>query len=103
MKFCDEHIVGAPQRNGKAGSQINWTGYYSTDPLEKVVDHYTKVLGSENHRKEGNEDIWRFPLANPERILTVTDPQGTFPRGKCGAPPKSARTIVIISTMSRPD
>ena len=95
--FCTEHVTGA------AGAHINWTGYYSVDSPEKVVGHYTKTLGSENHRKERNEDIWRFPLAKPERVLTVTRPGGAFPLGQCTPPPRSARAIMILSTMARPD
>lgn len=103
IEFCTEHIVGAPEGDRKAGAHISWTGYYSVDPPEKVVSHYTKILGSKNHRKEGNEDVWRFPLAKPERVLTVTQPGGTFPRGQCTRPPGSARAIVITSIMTRPD
>ena len=103
IMFCTEHIVGAPQGDGKAGAHISWTGYYSADPPSKVVLYYTKILGSQNHRKEGNENIWRFPLAKPERVLTVTQPGGTFPRGRCPRPPGSARAIVITSIMTRPD
>jgi len=95
--FCTEHVNGGP--NG----HITWTGYYSSDSPEKVVLHYTKALGSENHRKERGEDVWRFPLAKPERVLTVTQPGGAFPLGQCRRPPGSTRAIVILSTMARPD
>ena len=103
VEFCTEHVVGAPGRDGKAGPHISWTGYYSVDIPEKVIGHYRKLLGSENHRKEGDEDIWRFPFEKPEQVLTITHPGGTFPRGNCARPPRSARTIVISSTMARPD
>ena len=56
---------------------------------------------SGNHRKEGDQDIWRFPADKPERVVTVTHAQGTFPRGQCSPPPGSARAIVIISAASR--
>jgi hypothetical protein len=95
--FCTEHITGSPD------AHISWTGYYSLDSPEKVVGHYTKMLGSENHRKERNEDVWRFPFEKPERVLTVTHPGGAFPLGQCTRPPGSARAIVILSTMARPD
>ena len=102
-EFCSEHVILAPEGAGKAGGHINWTGYYSVDPPEKVVLHYTKILGSKNHRRESNGDVWRFPLEKPERVLTVTPPGGTFPRGQCTPPPRSARAIVISSIMTRPD
>lgn len=96
IEFCTQHITATP-------GHIIWTGYYSVDPPEQVVRHYTKVLGSENHQKEGDEDVWRFPLAKPERVLRVTHPAGSFPRGECKGPPRSARAIVISSTMARQD
>ena len=98
IAFCTEHIIGAP-----GSGHINWTGYYSVDPPEKVVSHYTKLLGSTNHQKEGDNDVWRFPLEKPERVLSVTHPGGTFPRGQCKGPPRSARAIVISSMMARQD
>ena len=101
--FCTEHITGAPGADRKPGPHISWTAYYSVDPPMRVVGHYTKVLGSENHRKEGNEDVWRFPIAKPERCMRVTQPGGTFPTGQCTHPPGSARAIVISSTMTRPE
>lgn len=104
VQFCTEHVVGAPQPNGKASPHINWTGYYSTDPPDKVVGHYMKTLGSENHRKEGDDDTWRFPLDKPVRVLSVTNAKGTFPLGGgCTPPPGSARAVVIVSMMTRPD
>jgi hypothetical protein len=96
IAFCTQHISAI-------SGHITWTGYYSVDPPEKVVSHYTKTLGSENHQKEGDTDVWRFPLAKPERVLSVTHPGGTFPRGQCKGPPGSARAIVISSIMARPD
>ncbi len=95
--FCTEQITGAPD------AHISWTGYYSADSPEQVVRHYTKILGAENHRRERDEDVWRFPLLKPERVVTVTGPGGAFPLGQCTRPPGSARAIVILSTMARPD
>lgn len=101
--FCTEHIMGAPEGAGKAGAHITWTGYYSADSPATVVRYYTKILGAENHQKEGKEDIWRFPLAAPERVLTVSPRSGAFLPGQCTRPPGSARTIVVSSNMARPD
>ena len=101
VKFCSEHVTGAP-RDGASGAHINWTGYHSTDPPEKVVAHYKKLLGTASHLKQNDQDVWRFPsLERPERALSVTHPQGPFPRGTCSNPPDAARTIVIISTSTR--
>jgi hypothetical protein len=104
VRFCEQHTIGAPRNDGTPSSHLDWTGYYSTDSLEAVVKHYMRTLGPENHEREDGESIWRFPLTKPERVLTVTTPQGRpFPRDACKALPRGARAIVIISTMSRPD
>jgi len=100
--FCTEHVTGAPQ-GGKASAHISWTGYYSLDSPASVIRYYMKALGTKNHVKEGDENVWRFPLAKPEQVLTVTRPGGPFPLGQCSRPPGSARAIVIMSTMTRPD
>lgn len=102
IKFCSQHIVGAFQGT-HPGEHISWAGYYSVEPVEKVVRHYLQVLGAANHEKEDDEDVWRFPVDVPERVLAVTGPQGAFPRAQCDEPPATARAIVIISTMTRPD
>jgi hypothetical protein len=103
IAFCTEHITGAPEGDGKPGAHISWTGYYSADSPAKIVRHYSEILGSENHRKEDKKDVWRFPLAKPERVLTVTQPGGAFLPGQCTRPPGSARTIVTSSVMTRQD
>jgi hypothetical protein len=103
VKLCQEHVVGAPSKDGKPGAHINWISYYSIDAQERIVAHYIKVLGTSNHRRETGEDIWRFPLDKPENVLTVAGPKDERPTGNCGPPPRSARAIIIISQMTRPD
>jgi hypothetical protein len=102
VKLCQDHVVGAPSKDGKPGAHINWTSYHSIDAQETVVAYYLKVLGAGNHRRESGEDIWRFPLDKPEHVLTVAGPKATRP-GQCSPPPPSARAIVVISHVSRPD
>jgi hypothetical protein len=101
-EFCREHIAGAP-RGDQAGAHLSWTGFHSSDPPEKVVSHYMKTLGPGHHRTVGSANVWRFPLDEPTVVVSVTHPEGGFPRGQCRPPPESARTIVIISTMGRPE
>ena len=100
IKHCSEHITGAPQRDGKTGPHINWVGYYSKDPIEKVVAHYTRLLGPENYRKEGERDVWRFPLEKPERVVSVTPAGQPMPGSQCVPVPASAQAVVIISAMT---
>lgn len=96
-KYCDEHVVGGP-----GGSQLNWTGYHTTDPVEKVVGFYMKLYGSGNHVRLNDEDVWRFPPEKPERVLSVANPKDAPPSNLCKPVPKTAQTVVIISTLTRP-
>jgi hypothetical protein len=98
VKYCDEHVLGAP-----GSGQINWTGYYTTDAPEKVVAHYLEALGSRNHEKSSDgRNIWRFPVDRPERVLEVTPRGGPAPSGNCRPIPATARALVIISMLTRP-
>jgi hypothetical protein len=103
IKHCSEHITGARQPDGNAGAHINWTGYYTMDPIEKVAEHYTRLLGADNHRKEDGEDVWRFPLDKPNSVLSVRPASRGMPGSQCKPLPKSARVVVIISSMSGRD
>lgn len=102
IQFCREHIVGAPQPDGTPGAHIEWTAYHSTDPQEKVAGHYVKTLGAEGHHKERADDVWRLPVDKPTRVLHVIPAPGELPSNKCKPAPASARTVILISTMTRP-
>ena len=97
VKYCDEHVLGAP-----GSGQINWTGYHTTDPVEKVVSFYLKKYGSGNHEKLDDEDIWRFPPAKPDRVLSVGTPKSAPHSNLCKPVPTTARAVVVISTVTRP-
>jgi hypothetical protein len=101
-EFCGESIVGAPQPDGRPGAHITWTAYRSDDPPSKVVAYYLKRLGAKNRRRERSEDVWRFPLDSPDRVLSVSGPTGTFPWRKCGALPPAVQSVIMISTIARP-
>jgi hypothetical protein len=99
--FCSQHITAAPQ-DGKPGPHITRTAYHSSHPPEKVVGFYRRELGTDTHRHEEREDIWRLPLDQPERTVTVTTVKQAVLGADCKTPPRSARTVVIISTIARP-
>ena len=85
-EFCSEHIILAPEGAGKAGGHINWTGYIRWIRRRRWSFHYTKILGSKNHQKESNGDVWRFPLETPERVPRVTHPDGYVSAGTVHTP-----------------
>jgi hypothetical protein len=102
VKWCSGSVIGAPAPDGTPGAHIVWTRYYSVDPLEKVVAHYLGGLGSQNHRKESIGDLWRFPIDRPSNVLSVTAAADRPPANSCKALPAAARTVVEISSSSRP-
>lgn len=96
-KYCDEHVLGAP-----GSGQINWTGYHTADPPEKVVAFYLEQHGPDSHERLDDSDIWRFPPDKPQSVLTVTTPKGVPHSNLCKPIPGTARTAVIISRIFRP-
>jgi hypothetical protein len=100
-EFCAQHIAGAPGASGP-GPHVTATSYASPDPPAAVVAHYKHALGRENHRREGREDVWRFPLDRPERVLTVTAVGDVPTHPQCQPPPDGTATVIVISTIARP-
>lgn len=100
-EFCSQHVTGAPGPNGP-GPHITLTVYATADPPAKVVAHYQRKLGEGHHRHEGHEDVWRFPLEQPDTVLTVTPAAGAELHPLCAKPPATAATVIVISTMARP-
>jgi hypothetical protein len=97
--FCSQHVMGAP-----GGPSISWTAYHTADAPETVVAWYERQLAAGLHRREGREDVWRVPFEAPEAVMSVaaaTEPPP--PIAECRTkPPASARTIILMSTISRP-
>jgi hypothetical protein len=102
VELCGGSVTGAPGRDGRPGGHILWTTYYSVEPSATGAAHYLHLLGTQNHRKEGGEDIWRFPLDKPLHVLTVAPAPGKPPSPSCKAPPTTARAVIEISSMFRP-
>jgi hypothetical protein len=99
--YCSEHVIGAPQA-GKPGPHLDWTAYHSPDPPVKVVAFYRTELGTGSHRHEDGTDIWRLPFDRPDRVVSVTTVEEAKPAPKCAPPPATTRTVIIVSTMTRP-
>ena len=101
-RFCGGHATGAPT-SGSAGPHIEWTAYYSLDAPDTVVAWYERRLASGLHRREGAHDIWRVSSNQPTAVLNVSAPADAGPLTGCtDRPPATARTVIVMSTMSRP-
>jgi hypothetical protein len=100
-EFCSQHVTGAPGPDGP-GPHITLSVYATADPLATVVAHYQRTIGQRNHRHEGNEDVWRFPLERPDAVLTVTSAGKADLHPQCAKPPAAAATVIVISSMARP-
>lgn len=102
-RLCGGHVTGAPGPSG-AGSHIAWTAYYSPDAPDTVVAWYRRRLASEFHRREERQDVWRVPSDRPAAVLTVSAPGDAGPLTGCTErPPATARTVLVVSTMARPE
>jgi hypothetical protein len=101
-RFCGGHVTGAPT-SGSAGPHIEWIAYYSLDAPDTVVAWYERRLNSGRHRREGRQDVWRVPSDKPAEVLNVSAPADAGPLTGCtDHPPATARTVIVMSTMSRP-
>jgi hypothetical protein len=100
--LCSQHVTGAPVA-GQPGPHIEWTAYHSADPPDLVVAWYSQRLGAAAHRREDVQDIWRLPADAPQAVVTVTAAADYTPRGDCATTlPAKARTVVMLSSMTRP-
>ena len=101
-RFCGGHVSGAAV-GGKMGPHIEWTAYYSLDAPDTVVAWYERRLASGLHRREGRQDVWRVPSDQPTAVLNVSAPGDAGPLTGCtDRPPADARTVIVMSTMARP-
>jgi hypothetical protein len=101
--YCSQHVTGAP-RGALPGPSISWTAYYTDDAPEAVAAWYQRRLPDAQHRREGREDIWRLPADHPEAVVSVTavvDAPPPLDACKQRVPTK-ARTLILLSTMTRP-
>jgi hypothetical protein len=102
-RFCGGHVSGAAG-GGKTGPHIEWTAYYSLDAPDAVVAWYERWLASGLHRREGRQDIWRVPSDQPTQVLNVSAPGDAGPLTGCSdRPSAAARTVIVLSTMARPE
>lgn len=101
--LCSEHVTGAPERDGRPGAHITWRAYTTADPQERVTAHYLAALGSVNHAREGDEDIWRFPRNRPRRMASVHPATSSGPWSDCAPAPAGTRTVVLLSSIVSAD
>jgi len=100
--FCGGHVTGAAGAN--PGPHVNWNAYYSLDTPDTVVAWYGRRLAPGLHRREGRQDIWRVPSDRPTAVLNVSAPGDAGPLTGCtDGPPATARTVLVMSAMARPE
>ena len=101
-RFCGGHMSGAAA-GGATGPHIEWTAYFSLDAPDTVVAWYERRVASGLHRREGRQDVWRVPSDQPTAVLNVSAPGDAGPLAGCtDHPPATARTVIVMSTMARP-
>jgi hypothetical protein len=101
-RFCGGHVSGAAG-GGATGPHVEWTAYYSLDAPDTVVAWYERRLASGLHRREGRQDVWRVPSDQPTEVLNISAPGDAGPLAGCmDHPPAAARTVIVMSTMARP-
>jgi hypothetical protein len=70
---------------------------------DTVVTWYGRWLNAGLHRREGRQDVWRVPFDQPTAVLNVSAPADAGPLTGCtDRPPATARSVIVMSTMARP-
>lgn len=98
-RFCSGHLTGVTRPDGKAGSHITWTAYYSRESRASLTNRYLEFLGFEFHAREGGCDIWRLPLDAPVNVLELCEVSEKGPWDEC-AVASEAKSIIMISSMA---
>jgi len=104
LHLCGGHVTGAPLPDGKPGPPITWEAYSSQELPSALAKRYLDSLGSETHSRSDDCDLWRFPPDKPTHTLEVCPVSFQGPWSECShTPSRSAKSIILISSMARAD
>ena len=103
VRLCAGHVTGAPSPNGVPGAHISWEAYSSTQSVELLSKHYLKTLHSAAHSSDKDCHSWKSSSEHPDRILEVCDSKFKGVWSSCEGVPTNASSIILISTIARPE
>lgn len=101
VELCTGHVTGVPLPDGRPGPHVGWTLYTSTETRRSLVKRYRRALGNEGHVAGTDCDSWGRPAAQPGRILEVCELTAEGPWERCPAPPATAKSRILVSTIAR--
>ena len=103
VRLCAGHVTGAPSPDGKPGVHISWEAYASTQSVELLSKHYLKTLHSASHSSDKDCHSWKSSSEHPDQILEVCDTKFKGVWSNCEKAPTDASSIILISTIARPE
>ncbi len=101
VRFCSGHVSGAPLPEGGGAPQITWVAYSSRETPAALVARYAEASGPQ--ASEGGCDTWRLPAERPVTVWSVCIPSAPGPWSSCPPPPSAGASIVLVSSLGRPD
>ena len=101
--LCGGHVTGAPLPDGRPGAHILWEAYSSKESPAALAKRYLESLGSEAHSTMDGCDLWRFPPDKPAHTLEVCPVSSGGPWSDCSKAPRSAASIIMISSIAQAD
>ena len=100
--LCQGHVSGAPSTDGSSPSHISWSAYTNPQDPAVLADFYANSFRASAEHLEAICAIWRFPADKPTRVLQVCPIASKGPWSHCLPLPMSAKSIILISEMTRP-
>ena len=103
QRLCGGHVTGAPLADGSPGAHVSWEAYVSPEPPDVLRARYVTSLGSEPTLARESCVAWQRPPERPVEVIEVCPATASGPWSSCSPPPPGTATVVLLSTMARPD
>ena len=102
-RLCGGHVSGAPLPDGTPGSHITWDAYTSAELPADLSALYRQLFGRIEDSSRDGCTTWRHPPDEPRQILEICPVAAAGPWSQCASAPAQASSIVLISSIARPD
>ncbi len=102
-RLCSGHVSGSPLPDGTPGSHITWNAYTSGELPGDLSALYRQLLGRIADSSREGCTTWRHPPDEPRQILEICPVAATGPWSECASVPEQASSVVLISSIERPD
>lgn len=89
--FCDGRVYPEGGRG-----HISWEAFATAAAPEVVIADTLARCGKANHDDTADRQIWRFPVADPKAVVSVSPAAAEGPWSRC-EPAAGTKTIIVVS------